>query len=109
MGTKRSEDSEVLRLEANFNNQISALAIADAKKNEELLPESINTLQSEIQNKIQVDVNELSRVALDLIRQNDKLTDEEVGIELLRNIALNNKSKFMRKLASKMIKEKVGN
>ncbi|MFP7478317.1 hypothetical protein [Terribacillus saccharophilus] len=109
MGTKRSEDSEVLRLEANFNNQISALAIADAKKNKELLPESINTLQSEIQNKIQVDVNELSSVALDLIRQNDKLTDEEVGIELLRNIALNNKSKFMRKLASKMIKEKGGN
>jgi len=107
MGTKRNKDSEVLRIEDNFNNQISALAIADAKKNEELLPESINTLQSEIQNKIQVDVNELSRVALDLIRQNEKLTDEEVGIELLRNIALDNKSKFMRKLASKMIKEKV--
>ncbi|MFS0562759.1 hypothetical protein AB1K91_18750 [Terribacillus sp. 179-K 1B1 HS] len=107
MENKRNEESEILRLEANFNNQISALAIVDHKENDESLPVNINSLQSEIQNKIQVDVNELSKVALDLIKQDDKLTDEEVGIELLRNIALNNKSKFMRKLATKMIKEKV--
>lgn len=105
MKNKRNQDLEILKIEDSFNNKISELAIVNAKE-QELLPEHINSLQREVKNKIQVDINELSQFATNLIKQDDKLTDEEVAIEMLKNISNNNKSKFMRKLASKMIKEK---
>lgn len=105
MKNKRNQDLEILKIEDSFNNKISELAIVNAKE-QELLPEHINSLQREVKNKIQVDINELSQFATNLIKQDDKLTDDEVAIEMLKNISNNNKSKFMRKLASKMIKEK---
>lgn len=105
MQNKTSNDAEVLKLEADFNNQIANLATADVKENN-LLPENINSLQVEVRDNIQVDVSELSQISTNLIQNNDQISDEIIALELLKNIAKNNKSKFMRKLASKMIKEK---
>ncbi|MEH7236398.1 hypothetical protein [Bacillus sp. JJ1562] len=107
MPNKTQDDSVFKELEQNFNNKISALTLTTVKSNNELMQlNNVNSLQEQVKSEIQVDVEELSQVASDLIEKNARLSDQEVAIELLKNIASNNKSKTMRKLASNMINEK---
>ncbi|MEH7223197.1 hypothetical protein V7112_05220 [Bacillus sp. JJ1566] len=107
MPKNTQEDSVLKELEQNFNNKISDLTVTTVKNSNELIPlNNIHSLQAQVKGEIQVDVKELSQVASDLIEKNEKLSDQEVAIELLKNIASNSKSKIMRKLASNMIKEK---
>jgi hypothetical protein len=97
-----SDESTMLKLEKGFNDKISSLVVATPN----LSPDKMSTLQTKINNEIQVDSNELSQVASEVIDKDNNLSDTEVAIELLKYIANRNKSKSMRKIASKMLKER---
>lgn len=96
--SKEKAEEEILRLEDNYNKQI--LEVALYKENEHSLG-----FQKDFK-EIEVESNDLFNEASDIINENTQISDEDVAIELLKNISKKGKSKFMRKLATEMLKEK---
>jgi ribosomal protein L18E len=97
--------NELTTIENKFNNNLSNLALKSATENEIMIPEKKVLLTQLIHKDFQVDVNDLSKTTNDLIVKNEKMSDEEIAIQLLKKLASTNKSKFMKKIASEMIKE----
>lgn len=104
--SKISTDSNLEKLEQSFNEKISGLISTTVKSQNVKILDDNNTLQKQVKKDIQVDVKRLSTITEDLIQKNKYLSDEEIAIELLKDVASNGGSKFIRKIASKMLKEK---
>jgi hypothetical protein len=104
-----SNKNEILpsmkELEQNFNKKISNLAISSAQS-KTIAPINLDLLQTQVKKDLNVDVIGLSKIASELVEKNDSLSEKEVAVELLKNIATTSKSKTLRKIASKMVKEK---
>ncbi|MEO2223022.1 hypothetical protein [Priestia megaterium] len=104
--SKISTDSNLEKLEQSFNEKVSGLISTTVKSQNMKILDDNNTLQKQVKKDIQVDVKRLSTITEDLIQKNKYLSDEEIAIELLKDVASNGGSKFIRKIASKMLKEK---
>ncbi|GAB1798447.1 hypothetical protein [Priestia megaterium] len=104
--SKISTDSNLEKLEQSFNEKVSGLISTTVKSQNVKILDDNNTLQKQVKKDIQVDVKRLSTITEDLIQKNKYLSDEEIAIELLKDVASNGGSKFIRKIASKMLKEK---
>lgn len=104
--SKTSIDSDLKKLEQSFNERVSGLVSTTVKSQNVTISDDINNLQKQLKKDIQVDVKRLSNITEDLIQENKHLPDEEIAIELLKDVASNGGSKFIRKIASKMLKEK---
>ncbi|MGG4013597.1 hypothetical protein [Bacillus smithii] len=100
-----NQKNELQLIQKNFEIQVAkeALEVAPIES-----IESINhtIIQEKVKKKLQVNVDELADEVYKILDKNDKLSDEEIAIQLLKKISLYGKSKFMRKLATEMLKEK---
>lgn len=99
-----NQKNELQLIQKNFENQVSNEALQVAKTG------AINSfyyaaIQHEVNKKLQIDVFDLAHEVDKILDVNDKLSNEEIAIELLKKISLHSKSKFMRKLATEMLKE----
>lgn len=101
----KTTNNELVVIESNFKSNITNFALESTKNNVSLTKEKLDLLTSQVHRDINVDVEKLSGATKELLALNDKISDDEIAIELLKNIASTNDSKFMRKLASEMIKE----
>lgn len=108
MDINRDKNLELQRAGIEFNNKITNLTVTTAKNNGIVLSneDENNFLHKKIKKELQVDGYKLARLASNLIEKDKEMTDEKVAIELLKEISNNGESKTMKKLASKMIKEK---
>jgi len=97
-GATKVNKEEILKIEDNYNKQIFEVALYDENKG------SLDTQRT--YKEIKVDAIELFTEATGIINENTQIADKDVAIELLKNIALKGKSKFMRKLAAEMLSEK---
>lgn len=88
--------------EQKFYQDIQQLRL---QENEELTAGEIAVFQDRMTEEIQVDVEQLSMLASTLIKEDPKQSDEEIAVKLLKNIAEHSKSKTLRKLATKMVRE----
>ncbi|PFW47249.1 hypothetical protein [Priestia megaterium] len=104
--SKISTDSNIEKLEQSFNEKVSGLISTTVKSQNVKILDDNNTLQKQVKRDVQVDVKRLSTITEDLIQKNKYLSDKEIAIELLKDVASNGGSKFIRKIASKMLKEK---
>jgi hypothetical protein len=95
---------ELEELEVDFYSKVSNLPLDSQNGITVRIP--VRLFQKEVSKKVQINTVELSEEASRVMERSEELTDTEVAIELLKYIEENNKSKTMRKLASKMIKEK---
>lgn len=98
-------NNELKAIESDFNTNISNLALESVKNNETMKIENLDLFSKQIHKDIQVDVEVLSAKTSELLSKNDKISDDEIAIELLKKIVSTSDSKFMRKLASEMIRE----
>lgn len=106
MTHKANKNLELKKLEEDYNNKITDLAVVTTKSSELFLSKENDYLHTKIKRELQIDSEKLVRLASDLIEDNENLSNEEVAIELLKEVAKNGKSKTMRKLAAKIVKEK---
>lgn len=101
----KSLNNELVVIENKFKNNITNLALESTKNDLSLTKENLDLVKKQVHKDFHVDVEELSRTTNELLNINNKMSDELIAIELLKKIASNNDSKFMKKLASEMIKE----
>ncbi|RAZ67266.1 hypothetical protein [Planococcus maitriensis] len=94
----KEEIDEIKQLEESYNKQIMEIALYENK----LSPPSVLPKY----NKIKVDESKLYKQAVELLSVNSEVQNKDIAIELLKNISINSKSKFMRKIALEMLKEK---
>lgn len=98
--------SNLDKIEQDFNNKVTDLALTAAKENNIIAPSEIGQLKAQLHKDFKVDTQTLSMVASSIIEKNEKLSDTEVAISLLKEVAANGENKFMKKIASKMLKDK---
>ncbi|PFP29394.1 hypothetical protein COJ96_10850 [Bacillus sp. AFS073361] len=106
MSYNTQSDTVIKELEQDFKNKVTDLALSTAKSSNIVTISDTNQLKTQLHKDFQVDAAKLSKVATNVIDKNEKLSDKEVAIELLKDIAINGKTKMMKKLASKMLSEK---
>ncbi|MFP5109249.1 hypothetical protein ACSU6B_21160 [Neobacillus sp. C211] len=98
--------SNLDKVEQDFNKKVTDLALTAAKENNIIAPSEIDQLMAQLHKDFKVDTQNLSNVASRLIEKNEKLSDTEVAISLLKEVAANGENKFMKKIASKMLNDK---
>lgn len=106
MEDQKDTNLELEKLEEDYNSKITDLAVVTAKNNGLVLSNENDYLHTKVKRELQIDSEKLIQVASDLIENNETISDEKVAIELLKEVAKDSKSKTMRKLATKMVKEK---
>jgi len=97
-------NKELKELEVAFHNKVLNLSLDNQYKASMSLFPSL--FKKKVRKEIDIDTKELAGEANRLMKESEGMTDKEVAIELLKFIKNNDKSKTMRKLASKMIEEK---
>jgi hypothetical protein len=98
--------SNLDKIEQDFNNKVTDLALTAAKENNIIDPSEIVQLKVQLHKDFKVNTQTLSTVASSLIEKKENLSDTEVAISLLKEVAANGENKFMKKIASKMLKDK---
>ncbi|MFJ8529153.1 hypothetical protein [Bacillus sp. NPDC094106] len=96
--------NELQLIQRNFENRVSNTALELAKA-ESKLPMDQSIIEA-VEKGISVDTVELSKKVEQMLDIDEKQSNEQIAIKLLEDISSHSDSKFMRKLASSMLKEK---
>ncbi|MEH7456347.1 hypothetical protein V7183_03700 [Bacillus sp. JJ1127] len=104
MSENNNTQNELQLIQRNFENQVSNTALELAKA-ESKLPMNQSIIEA-VEKGISVDTVELSKKVEQILDIDEKQSNEEIAIKLLEDISSHSDSKFMRKLASSMLKEK---
>lgn len=81
----------------------SVLAV---ESKQSMSPHELELFNEKLRKKIDLDINRLSETTDRILEENEYISNQDVIIELLKNISVHNKSKFMRKIATEMLKER---
>ncbi|PEB48004.1 hypothetical protein CON65_09435 [Bacillus pseudomycoides] len=96
--------NELQLIQRNFEKRVSNTALELAKA-ESKLPMDQSIIEA-VEKGISVDTVELSKKVEQMLDIDEKQSNEQIAIKLLEDISSHSDSKFMRKLASSMLKEK---
>ncbi|KAA0784633.1 MULTISPECIES: hypothetical protein [Bacillus] len=98
--------AELQAIKNKFESKVMGAALESVEKESSLLKVRMEEINVAVKNDIEINVDELSEKAEELLNMDRNQSNEEVAIKLLEDISLNSKSKFLRSIAKSMLKEK---
>lgn len=100
-----NQKENLVDYEKQFYDGITGLVLKQ-ENNQGLAKLDFQVANSSVRKKINVDVNHLAEMTDKYVSLNEKQTDEQIAIRLLEDMVSNGKTRFMRKIAKEMLKEK---
>ncbi len=100
------QKSELQSLQREFENQVVNTTLEAVKNEWKIAVYDEKTVSKKVKDEIDIDTLELSKKVEKLLDIDEKKSNEEIAVELLKDISINSESKFMKKLAKKMLKRK---
>lgn len=92
--------------EKQFYDGITGLVIKNQEDDKVFQKLNLQVVNTSVKKKIEVDVNHLAEMTEKYVALNEKQTDEQIAIRLLEDMVESGRTRFMRKIAKEMLKEK---
>lgn len=92
--------------EKQFYDGITGLVTNNPEDGNVFPKMNLQVMNTSVKKQIDIDVNHLAEVTKKYVARNEKQTDEQIAIRLLEDTVENGRTRFMRKIAKEMLKEK---